>query len=95
MLFSHCTWLHGAELRPALGSLLASLGPSLVAAFPWHSLWEATGEHDIALAGLVAELNVTGRFTEALELARAAQLPLADVALQQVRQHVSDGSLRL
>ncbi|CAN8005179.1 unnamed protein product, partial [Ixodes hexagonus] len=84
-LAAFCDTLHGGQTMPHLHELLASLSPaSLSRDFDWSSLWSKPGERAATLAQLVAQLNRTGCFSEVLALARAAGLPLADVALQQL-----------
>ncbi|KAH9370042.1 hypothetical protein HPB48_001919 [Haemaphysalis longicornis] len=84
-LLAHCARLHKAPELLALAPLLASLQPSLYEGFDWALLWApAAAERSCALASLVARLNEAGQFERALQLARAAHLPLADVALAQL-----------
>ncbi|XP_029829039.3 spatacsin [Ixodes scapularis] len=92
-LAAFCDELHGGDKMPHLHKLLASLSPaSLLHEFDWSSLWGQPGEKAATLARLVSQLNQTGRFKEALALARAAGLPLADVALQQLELRFEDRS---
>lgn len=84
-LLAHCARLHKAPELLSLAPLLASLQPSLYKGFDWALLWApAAAERACTLASLVARLNEAGQFERALQLARAAHLPLADVALTQV-----------
>lgn len=84
-LLCHCASLYNASNLIALAPLLASLSPSLYVGFDWSLLWAAApAERARAVATLVALLNEAGHFASALQLARAAQLPLADVAISQL-----------
>ncbi|XP_075746689.1 spatacsin isoform X2 [Rhipicephalus microplus] len=84
-LLHHCASLYNVSNLIELAPLLASLSPSLYVGFDWSLLWAATpAEHARAVATLVALLNEAGHFASALQLARAAQLPLADVAISQL-----------
>lgn len=84
-LLHHCASLYNVSNLIELAPLLASLSPSLYVGFDWSLLWAATpAEHACAVATLVALLNEAGHFASSLQLARAAQLPLADVAISQL-----------
>lgn len=84
-LLVHCGRLYKAAELLALAPLLASLDPSLYKDFDWALVWApAAAERSCALAFLVARLNEAGHFAQALRLAQAAHLPLADVALTQL-----------
>lgn len=84
-LLLHCASLYDASDLITLAPLLASLSPSLYADFDWALLWAAApAECACAVATLVARLNEAGHFASALQLARAAHLPLTDVAISQL-----------
>ncbi|KAK8787358.1 hypothetical protein V5799_022866 [Amblyomma americanum] len=84
-LLCYCAFLFNASELPTLAPLLASLSPSLYVDFDWALLWAAApAERSCAVAALVAQLNEAGNFASALQLAQAAQLPLADVAVSQL-----------
>lgn len=84
-LLCHCASLYNVSELLALAPLLSSLCPSLYVGFDWALLWAAApAERACAVAAMVARLNEAGHFASALQLAQAAQLPLADVAISQL-----------